>query len=183
MAFGVLTTTADGQAFASLEVDSPGIPLPNIHHKQYNLAAQRYPIGVAALVAFDIFIGNYDRAGNIKASLVTPHIDIFHGFDNSHCLLTIEEKAEDSISSLHLGEFIANYHPFYGHVQESLLLQWQDRILSLDDQYIAECCLMGRAFRSVTKDMQQDLTAALITRKTKLPQIIASNKGVIRPCP
>ena len=91
VADGVLAATGEGPAYASLEVASPDIPLPDLLQSQTVQVAEAYPDEVAALIAFDIFIGNRDRMRNIKASTVTPHIQIFKGFDHSHSLLSIEE--------------------------------------------------------------------------------------------
>lgn len=180
---GVLASTNDGSAFASLEIATTGLRLPNLLNSQSAKAASLYPDETAALVAFDILIGNNDRGQNLKASLSTPHIKIFKAFDHSECLLTIEADPKDSLKRLSdVGDLIAYPHPFYGHVRNSLLNDWAARIAALDDVYIQECCSMGKTFRAVTVDMQQDTAAALIKRKNALPAIITKHFGTIKPC-
>ena len=180
---GVLASTNDGPAFASLEIATTGLPLPNLLKSQSAKAASLYPNEAAALVAFDILIGNYDRGSNLKTSLSTPHIRIFKAFDHSHCLLTIEETPDDSLLRLSdASDLIAKFHPFYGHVRQSLLIDWATRVASVEDVYIKECCNMGKTFRTVTADMQKNLSAALIKRKNALPTIIAKQFGTIKPC-
>lgn len=181
IADGVLTTSGDGQVFASLEVASPGIALPDILKSQIKQAAARYPEEAAALVAFDILIGNRDRAQNIKASLITPHMPIFRAFDHSHALLTIEEDPNDSISRLHSKDLIVKFHPFFGQISRTSLGIWVDRISSANDIYFEECCRFGRAFRAVTASMQDDLSAALVWRKTNLKKILAGSLAEIAP--
>jgi len=179
---GVLASTNDGPAFASLEIATIGLPLPNMLESQIAKAENLYPNEAAALVAFDIFIGNGDRARNLKASLSTPHIKIFKAFDHSHCLLNIEGNPVDSLKRLADDtDLIAQFHPFYGHIKKSLLNDWAARISALDDVYIQECCSMGKTFRAVTVDMQKGTAAALIKRKNALPAIIAMHSRIIDP--
>ena len=166
---GVLASTNDGPAFASLEIAATGLRLPNLLDSQGAKAADLYPNEAAALVAFDILIGNGDRGRNLKASLTTPHIKIFKAFDHSECLLNIEDDPKDSLKRLaDATDLVAQAHPFYGHARNSLLNDWATRISALDDVYIQECCSMGKTFRAVTVDMQQDTAAALIKRKNAL---------------
>lgn len=182
VADGVLTATSDGPAFASLEVASPGLRLPDLLESQRIKVASLYPNEVAALVAFDIFIGNYDRGRNLKASLVTPHIKIFKAFDHSHCLLTIEEDPEMSLNRLKNNDLIVNSHPFYGTVNQHLLKDWIERISAVDKFYIQESCMMGKVFRTVTEQLQQRLAASLIKRKSLLASIVYKYYEKISPC-
>lgn len=98
VADGALIVAGDGPAYASLEVAAPGIPLPNVLDSQCERIARKYPDEVAALTAFDILIGNWDRKRNLKASIVTPHIRLFKNFNHSHALLNIKEDPDDSIA-------------------------------------------------------------------------------------
>jgi hypothetical protein len=182
IADGVLTFTSDGPAFASLEIASPGLSLPDILDSQIRKAANLYPNEVAALVAFDLLIGNYDRGQNLKTSLATPHIKVFKAFDHSHALLTVEGLPERSIKRLRGGELIVTFHPFYHLVRNDLLNEWITRIMDADDLYIKECCLMGKTFRAVTDLMQEELAEALVRRKSMLDTIVATNLSRINPC-
>jgi len=180
---GVLTSTGDGPTYASLEVSTPGLPLPDLLRSQCSRAASIYPNEVAALVAFDILIGNNDRFENIKACLATPHIRIFKAFDHGNCLLNIDGAPyEECLKKLKDGKLVVRSHSFYGLVRESLLNEWAKRISEVGDLYIEECCNMGKTFRAVTADMQEATASALIARKKALPAIIAKHLAVIKPC-
>jgi len=181
VADGVLTTTGDGPTYASLELASPGIPLPDILKSQIQHVAEKYPYEIAALTAFDIFIGNWDRAQNIKASLVTPHMPIFMGFDHSHALLNIKEDPLESIGILKSDDMIVTQHPFFGFLSQALLSAWGDRISQADDEYITECCCFNRPFRAVTLELQKHLAEALVIRKKNLWNIIEENLSRIAP--
>lgn len=175
VATGVLTTTGNGEAYASIELGSPGLRLPDLSPPQFENAASQYVDEAAALVVFDIFIGNWDRGSNIKASLVTQHISIFQGFDHEHGLLGVENQPLKSIEKLGTTDLIVRNHPFYGHVTSALVTQWADRISKTDDVMIRECCEIKRPLRAVTTDMQKQLSEALCLRKAFLPTIVSSN--------
>ncbi|GAM09051.1 hypothetical protein OR1_01325 [Geobacter sp. OR-1] len=179
IADGVLTHTGDGPAFASLEIGSPGLSLPNVIDSRIERIARTYPGEAAALTAFDILIGNWDRKQNLKASVATPHIKLFLGFDHSHALLNLKEDPWDSIKCLGSTDLTVRFHPFYGYVDLDILHWWAERIAATPDAYIRECCMMGKTFRAVTEDLQEYLSQALVKRKNLLPSIIAENEPTI----
>ncbi|MDA8154750.1 hypothetical protein [Acidithiobacillus thiooxidans] len=183
VADGVLTSTGDGPTYASLMLHSPGINLPDVLENQLDSVAQRYPQRVAALLAYDLFIGNGDRARNLKAALVTPHVRFFAAFDHSHALLGVESNPTNSIRKLAEGELIVRRHPFYGRVQAVFLEGWISRIVALPDGYIRECCGMGKPFRAVSEELQQFLADAMIKRKAALPAIVQGYASFIRSRP
>lgn len=183
VASGVLTTTGSGEAYASIELGSPGLRLPDLLPPQFANAASHYSEEAAALVAFDIFIGNWDRGSNIKASLVTPHLPIFQGFDHEHGLLGVEGDPLKSIERLAQPDLIVRNHPFFGHASGGAVIKWADRIAQTDDAMIRECCELKRALRAVTTKMQENLADALCKRKQALPYIVSSNMLKIRSWP
>ena len=177
VAAGVLTTTSDGPAFASLHVEAPGMNLPNIIPSRAANVAQQYPREAATLMLFDILIGNYDRSGNLKASVVTPHISVFCAFDHSHALLNIEADPYKSIARLDSEKLIAEYHPFHGHLKGSVLDDSLKHLSLCDESYIKECCFFGKTFRAVSDDLQEKLANALARRLKNLPAIVARHRA------
>lgn len=168
VADGVIAMTGDGHAFASIVIDSTGMSLPDMHESQNTAAAEKYPEQAAALTAFDILIGNHDRARNIKVVLKSPHIRLFRAFDHSHALLNVEATPEESLARLKAIDMIVEYHPFFGTLSKSLFETWLERFAAIDDCYIRECCIFGRPFRAVTEKLQEDLGHALVARKNGL---------------
>jgi len=183
VASGVLTTTSAGESYASIELGSPGLHLPDLLPLQFANAASHYADEAAALVVFDIFIGNWDRGSNVKASLVTPHLPIFQGFDHEHGLLGVESDPMMSIDRLGSQELIVKDHPFYGYVSGALVSKWAERIFQADDVMIRECCELKRPLRTVTLDMQSSLAEALCKRKLHLSQLISNNMMKIKSWP
>ncbi|CAG0964663.1 hypothetical protein MYXO_00958 [Myxococcaceae bacterium] len=142
--------------------------------------ASLYPSDVAALVVFDIWIGNWDRGGNIKAAVVSEHLPLFLAFDHSHALLNVDETAGGSIARLGGGSLIVESHPFYGRATPDMLDKWVERIARMDAGTVAECCGFGRPFRSVGTETQEALGIALAARAGDLPRIVSENKAKIQ---
>lgn len=182
-AHGVLAAMPGSHAFASLKIADPGINLPNIPMSWIKKVATTYPDHVAALVAFDIFIGNTDRYQNIKASLFTPHMEVFAAFDHSHTLLHPFLDPVSAITRLASPEIITDKHTFYGYVERPRLDTWCRRIASTPDYLIRECCELGRPLNTVDVNTQRSLGNALIGRAKALPSIVASRNHIIRSKP
>ncbi|MBL8508853.1 MAG: hypothetical protein JNM11_10300, partial [Chitinimonas sp.] len=172
LADGVLTATADGPAYASLEVCLPGVATPDLPQSRRVEVAKRYPNEVAALLAFDILIGNNDRACNVKAVTISPHIHCFAGFDHSHTLLNIESTIDACLARLSSNDLIVGNHPFLKLVNKELLHSWAARIAAVDTGLLSACCTFNRAFRGVDEQRQLDLAKALVRRQQKLPELV-----------
>ncbi|WP_291317344.1 hypothetical protein [Desulfuromonas sp.] len=181
VADGVLTEAEWELAFASLEVAAPRIPLPDLLKSQFKKTAEKYPDQVAALLVFDLLIGNRDRASNLKAALNTPGTSLFRGFDHSHVLLNIEDTPEKSIAALKARQLIVLFHPFFGLVMRVFLDLWVERISAVDDRLIRECCVFGRKFQNVSSTTQEALADALVWRKNTLADIVSSHTDQIDP--
>jgi len=172
VADGALTLTQDGHTYASLELAASGLQLPDVLESRLDAVAQRYPDEVAALVAFDLLIGNFDRGSNLKAVLASPHLSLFRAFDHSHALLSVKNTPEESIKALDRNDLIVRFHPFYGRVSARLLATWSQRIAQVPDFMLRECCVQGKPFRAVTLEMQATLANAVVGRARALPDII-----------
>jgi len=146
VADGVLTIATDGYAYASLEVALPGLDLPDMRKSDYQKVARRYPDAAAAILAFDYWIGNVDRGGNVKAALVSEHTLLFRAFDHQMALLDIEGDYDKSLSRLDGDDPIVRFHPFFGQVESCHLRRWMTRIASLSLDLIESCCMFEKPF-------------------------------------
>jgi hypothetical protein len=135
----------------------------------------RYPNEMAALLAFDLLIGNCDRGQSIKAALVTPQIRLFAAYDHSHALLNIEEDPWQSIERLNSEEWIVQFHPCIARVTPEHIEQWIERMSTTPLEYIQECCILGRPFQGVSMDMQEALANALDRRMGILWELFESD--------
>ena len=171
-AMGVLTKKDTDHIFASLEIAKPSTPLPNIRKGWFKDAAKLYPDQAAALVVFDIFIGNSDRYQNLKVSLFNENNPIFCAFDHSHSLLHPYYSTDKAIKLLHSDELLAKQHPFYGLIECHRLNDWCLRFMEASDYLIRECCEVGHTLNTVDITTQRKLANALVWRKDNLQHII-----------
>jgi len=183
VADGGLILCGDGHAFASLELDSPGFPLPDVVPSLRDEVAERYPNEVAALVAFDVWVGNWDRGEAVKASVGNPHLNLFGAYDHSHALLNIEADPSQSIERLHSADLVVQFHPFYGRVRSDLLEHWLSRICGVSDDTIASVCCFSQPFRGVTLGLQEALGEALCWRKGNIRDIVKNSQKTVRSIP
>jgi len=179
-AAGVLANTPGVHGFASLEIASPKIALPNMRPSWNKKAAEKYPEQASALIIFDILIGNTDRYENLKVSLFTPSVDIFAAFDHSHALLHPWYKTDESIAFLCSDNLISNSHPFFGLIDKNTLYRWCDRVMETPNYLIKECCEFNRPINTVDVKTQEKLGRALIYRKNRLMKIIEKHESTIR---
>lgn len=172
IASGLITDRAGSDAFASMYVGRSDEQLPALRDYQLKAVAFRYPDEIAALVAFDIFIGNTDRRGNIVASLVSSN-KIFGGIDHGIALLGNNTNTSDSLKKLRSDDLIVQFHPFYRYVEAIRLTEWTLRIASANARDIEECCLCSKNIGGVSVSLQQNLADALKIRQTKLSNLVA----------
>ena len=172
LADGVLAEQQPQRAFASLVLAAPEGSLADLSPTRVVLASDVYPGEAAALTVFDIWIGNWDRAGNLKASLVMRHRRLFCGFDHSHSLLAVADTPADSIHRLGDGELIVKRHPFYGQLRGTLLDEWTERVASLPEALVRAACELGEPLNDVEEDTQTALAEAMAARTRALPEMI-----------
>lgn len=177
---GVLAVSSAGPVFVSLAVTARPECLPNVHWRMRHKVAATYPTEVAALVAFDIFVGNNDRDGNLKAAVASRGLYLFRAFDHSHALLAAQRAdPKQSLAALKSGELIVVRHPFYGLADFKSVQTWGERIAATPDTLIKECCVLRRDFRSVPLALQQQLARALNARKKLLPTMLRDHQIAI----
>ena len=175
---GSLTVTDTGTAYASLQLSSPGMALPNLLNWQRERASDRYAMQVASLVAFDILIGNTDRSRNLKASILPPHPPLFAGFDHANAVLGCRVEVDESLSWLASERLIVRFHPFYGLADYHQVEEVAFRYMELAQEHpglIRDCACFGMPIRDVSEELQATLADALVTRCLLMPQIIETN--------
>jgi hypothetical protein len=175
---GVLVAGREGLLFASLTVSTIGISLPDVGKRQVPRILIRYPIECAAMLAFDAWIGNWDRLDNLRANLdaKAPH-QVFVAFDHSHCLLDAKGTVAESIAALASGEVIVERHPFAGRLTADAVSPWVDRIRQVDPMSIQRGCIFEHSIGSVAPGLQQELCDALIARQMVLDEILSRLVG------
>lgn len=181
IALGLLAKRDGSTVFASLQVIADEPTLPDVRRSQIYRIAQRYPYWVAGLVAFDLWVGNDDRAFNLKATLLGVSPPLLCGFDHSHALLNNDETVDLSIHRLKSGELIVGSHTFYGRVRYRYFTEWLKRIENISDASIAECCDAGQTINRVDHKTQNNLAGALIVRAKQLREIVNRHDQTVFP--
>lgn len=179
VASGALTVAFDSQAYASMKLGAAGISLLPLASSRFSQAAEKYPQESAALLVYDLFIGNWDRKDNFTATLVSPHIRMFAGFDHGNALLNVKKEPKHSLKWLREHQYVLGVHPFYKRVKKGNVERWLTIVESIPDDSIISCCDMGGDFRSVTVRTQKALAKALCQRKRGLRQLITDHEGKI----
>jgi hypothetical protein len=180
VAQGVLVDGNGGYRYASLIAASEGRRLPDLDRSRAPKAASRYPGECAGVFVFDVFIGNWDRSGNIKASLSSP-VDFYCAFDHSHSLLFAAQTPHDSIEALRSGAPLMTGHLFLDLLEPDRVNFWVGRVGALLDGHIVESCCPGGDVNAVTVATQQRLARALIARRDQFPDIIGAMLQVSEP--
>lgn len=181
VAMGTLVAAERGEGFVSLMVGATNFTLPDLDRGLRAIAAKKFPLHAASLLAFDIFIGNIDRECNLKVDIKRPGMQFFAAFDHSHCLLDANLDIDESLELLGSEDLMLNEHPFFhtASVTFDKTYQVAGRISKIPEEMIVNSCVFGEQFRSVTLDQQERLAEALLFRRKVLPKMIRDNKSII----
>ena len=171
VAAGVPVFVGNRYAFASLMVASHANALTTLSPSRVAELCRTYPDEVAALVAFDLLIGNWDRSENAMAALGLAPLRMFVAFDHSHALLHVEADSAASIDRLARGDLIVQAHPFFRRVDRGRLMLWVSRIQALS-KHMWEHCAGARPLPQVTEEISRALATALQHRARALPTLI-----------
>jgi hypothetical protein len=174
IATGALTRTGNTVSFASLEVQLVGVRLRNIPKNRISEAVDKFPDECSRLFVFDHFIGNWDRAQNIKVSAIGSSLFCFAAFDHSHSLLSVANDASTSIEHLRDGRKIVREHPFACYRDELPIDNALTRLREIPEYQIHDSCQTGSIFPDVCGDMQQALAHALLQRSRDASKLLDS---------
>lgn len=179
VAVGVLVSSPVGLMFASIETATAGVPLPPVRYQRRALLIQSYPEDCAALLAFDLWIANYDREGNLTANLSANRkvIPIFAGFDHANSLLGCAGEPRVSIAALRTPELIVEYHFLADAAEPDRVRKWIGRIQSLSPDLVERCCKLGAVVNGVTPAVQLELAEAMVQRLGRLHELYEQLRG------
>lgn len=181
VAMGALVAAERGEGFVSLMIGASHFRLPDLHESQWREAAAAFPNHAASLLAFDIFIGNIDRASNLKVDMRRKSLNFFAAFDHSHCLLDRDLNIRQSLAELASDELLVDEHPFFRQpdIREKHVMDYVRRIGELPESLIRTACVLGEPLRQVSVEIQEALAEALCHRKKRLRHIVKAHKHKI----
>lgn len=160
-------------AYASLELTLAGARIPDLTKNRISDIVSGYADEAAAILVFDLWIGNWDRANNIKSSTLTENLRLFRAFDHGHALLGIESDPADSVRRLGTVDCIALHHPFAEHVEQMPIAKWIERLQQIPDFQIDDACDSGDLMLNVSGTRQRSLAIALSQRRHSLDELVA----------
>jgi len=171
---GVPVAGPTGLLFASLRLNETGMSLPDMHQRRIKNVVDRYSQECAAILVFDCWIGNDDRAMNIKAYTSSAPVSLFRAYDHDAALLGPLTPPGYRLKELADGGLIVGGHPFSGKLAKALTDPLVKRIQKLTQRQIAECCCLGAPLHGASAELQEQLTQALIDRQPHLPRLLSA---------
>ena len=171
VAAGVLVAHAAGLRYASLKVAEVGFTLTDIEPEHADAVVARYPVEAASLAVFDVWIGNGDRAGNLRANLQESTDNLMIGLDHGGSLLSAGDSIDAALGRLRRVDFPRG-HLFAGGLDRRLTDAMVQRIQCVSDAAIQDACVLGETLGSVMLPDQADLADALIWRRDQLRVIV-----------
>lgn len=172
-AAGVFVAHSRGLRYASLVIAEVGFSLSDIDYTQAEEVAQRYPVEAAKIAVFDIWIGNFDRAGNLRANLGESTDNLIVGLDHGACLLSGGDDLDAALNRLLDPTWPPN-HIFGGLVKNCFVQSMVERVQRLSDEAIQEACMLGGTVGSVMPTDQAMLAEVLIRRRQWLPEMVTN---------
>lgn len=171
VAAGVLVTHAAGLRYASLQVAEVGFSLTDIEVKHVDAVVARYPVEAANLVVFDLWIGNGDRTGNLRANLQESADNLIIGIDHGGSLLSVGDSIDAALHRLRSKDFPRG-HLFTNRIDRRLADAMVQRIMQVSDEAIQDACVLGETLGSVILPDQAELAEALIWRRSELQVLV-----------
>lgn len=148
--------------------DSPGDAWSEKHFK---VLCDKYPIETSFLAVFDVWIGNCDRAYNLKARMDKDSPGLLFAIDHGSSLLSCSASIPKSMTRLESGDFPKS-HIFTGLVDPVQCGVMVERIQNLPEWAMQNAIVCDEAVGSVLPTDQYVLLELLIDRKRKLTKLV-----------
>lgn len=171
VATGVLVAHDRGLKFASLVISEIVTKLVDVDVDKLDKLLSRYPVECAKLAVFDLWIGNPDRLGNVRANLGRSSDHVFVGIDHGGGLLGCSNYRHEALRRLQDRRW-PNSHPFGTGLSKSYCDAMIDRIQKLDDEAIDDACVIGDTVGAVMLPEQAELAEILKKRRKWLPEMV-----------
>ena len=110
----------------------PGMHTNSGHVPALIKACRRYPLETAQIAVFDLWIGNDDRPGNLKATLSDGGFGSIFAIDQGASLLCCAPRRQDALTQLRSGEF-PRYHAFQKLVSPVYCGEMIERICAIPE--------------------------------------------------
>lgn len=173
-ACGALVAHDTGLKYASLVVSNIVASSRDISTKaDVARVTARYPVECARIAVFDIWIGNDDRLGNLRANVTRSSDNLIVALDHGRSLLGSGTDPIDALHWLERRDFPGD-HPFSGHLDRRYCEEALKRIQDLSPESIADACILNDTCGAVMIPEQAELANILDERRTWLASLVAT---------
>ncbi len=161
---------------ASFDDDGDGDIVPGMHVESGHVSAlrkvcERYPLETAQIAVFDLWIGNDDRPGNLKAALNEESFGAIFAMDQGASLLSCTDRRLEALALLNSPKF-PRFHAFQKLVSAMYCGEMVERICAIPDWAMYAAMTFDDNVGSVTIAEQYEVCEILKERRRFLRELV-----------
>lgn len=161
-------------AFEDDDAESPpGMHVHSGHVAALQKVCQRYPLQTAQIAVFDLWIGNDDRPGNLKADLGDGGFGAIFAMDQGASLLCCAPRRQDAVTQLRSAAF-PRFHAFQKLVMPLYCGEMVERICAIPDWAMQAAVTFDDNVGSVTIAEQYEVAEILQERRRFLRDLVTT---------
>ncbi len=149
----------------------PGMHVESGHVSALRKVCERYPLETAQIAVFDLWIGNDDRPGNLKAALNEESFGAIFAMDQGASLLSCTDHRLEALALLSSPNF-PRFHAFQKLVSAIYCGEMVERINSIPDWAMYAAMTFDDNVGSVTIAEQYEVCEILKERRRFLQELV-----------
>jgi hypothetical protein len=149
----------------------PGMHVESGHVSALQRVCQRYPLETAQIAVFDLWIGNDDRPGNLKAELSEDSFGAIFAMDQGASLLSCTDRRPLALELLRSSDF-PRFHAFQKLVSPMYCGEMVERITAIPDWAMYAAMTFDDNVGSVTIAEQYEVCEILKDRRRFLRELV-----------
>jgi hypothetical protein len=158
-------------AFEDDEIHVPGMHVESGHVNALQKVCLRYPLETSQIAVFDLWIGNDDRPGNLKAELSEDSFGVIFAMDQGASLLSCASRRHEAIAQLSSRDF-PSHHAFQKLVSPLYCGEMIERICAIPDWAMYAAMTFDDNVGSVTIAEQYEVCELLMLRRRFLRDLV-----------
>lgn len=148
-----------------------GMHVESGHVSALRKVCERYPLQTAQIAVFDLWIGNDDRPGNLKAELSEDGFGAIFAMDQGASLLSCAARRHEALSHLQSDDF-PHFHAFQKLVAPIYCGEMIERICTIPDWAMYAAMTFDDNVGSVTIAEQYEVCEILKERRRFLRHLV-----------
>ena len=149
----------------------PGMHVESGHVSALQRVCQRFPLETAQIAVFDLWIGNDDRPGNLKAELSEDSFGAIFAMDQGASLLSCTDRRPLALELLRSADF-PRFHAFQKLVSPLYCGEMIERITAIPDWAMYAAMTFDDNVGSVTIAEQYEVCEILKDRRRFLRELV-----------